>query len=286
MPDLATDTFTLALILFAALLHASWNALTKASGDPLVNIAVVTTTGGVLALPVIALFPMPAAETWTWLGFSAVIHFVYQLGLARIYRLGELSQVYPIARGLAPLGVATLGAIFAGESLAIHQIIGLGISGTAIVLLGRSGDGLATTQQAVITAVGVALLVGLYTFFDGRGVRSVEEPLHYISWSFLLGCVPFLIYTIAVRGRDGLEALRRDGPRAVGGGIMASVGYGIALWAMARTPMALVSSLRESSVLFAALIGAFVLGERFGRPRVLAAALLVVGLVLVQLRGS
>lgn len=286
MPEFAIDGFTLGLILFAALLHAIWNALAKASGDPLVNLAVVTTTGGVASIPIILMFPFPNSETWVWLSFSAVIHFVYQLGLARMYRLGELSQVYPIARGLAPLGVAVLGAGFAGETLALHQTVGLVLSGGAIVLLGRSGDGLVATRQAVTTAVGVALLVGLYTYSDGRGVRSVETPLHYISWSFLLGCVPFLLYTIAVRGRGGLIALRQDGLRAMGGGLMATVGYGIALWAMARTPMALVSSLRESSVLFAALIGAFVLGDGFGRSRVVAAALLVVGLILVQLRGS
>lgn len=286
MPEFAIDGLTLGLILFAALLHASWNALAKASGDSLVNLAVVTTTGGIASLPIILTSPFPDSETWVWLGFSAVIHFVYQLGLARMYRLGELSQVYPIARGLAPLGVAVLGAFFAAEMLAVHQVAGLVLSGVAIVMLGRSGDGLVATRQAVTTAVGVALLVGLYTYSDGRGVRSVEAPLHYIGWSFLLGCVPFLVYTVVVRGRGGLVALRRDGLRAVGGGLMATVGYGIALWAMARTPMALVSSLRESSVLFAALIGAFVLGDGFGRPRVVAAALLVVGLIMVQLQGS
>lgn len=285
MPEFASDGMTIGLILFAAILHATWNALTKASVDPVVNIAVVTATGGVVAIPVMLMYPIPEGDVWTWLLLSAAIHFVYELGLARMYRLGELSQVYPIARGLAPLGVATLGAVYAGEMLEHHQVAGLGLSGAAIVWLGRAGAREPGTRQAVGTALVVALLIGLYTFSDGRGVREVAEPIQFISWSFFLGCLPFSIYAIIVRRHTGMAALRTDGLRAIGGGLMATLGYGIALWAMSRTPMALVSSLRESSVLFAALIGAGLLGDRFGRQRIAAAALLVMGLILVQLRG-
>lgn len=283
MPTFAADGTTIALVLLAALLHASWNAVTRASGDPLVNIAVVTSVGGLAALPFLFVFPLPGPETARWLAFSALVHFAYQLGLARMYRLGELSQVYPIARGLAPLGVAALGAAFAGERLAAHQTAGLVVAAGAIVTFGRAGTRGAATRQAVATAVGVAVLIGLYTYSDGRGVRTVAAPEHYIAWSFFLGCVPFALFTARVRGRAALGALRRDGPHAIAGGVMATLGYGIALWAMARAPMALVAALRESSVLFAALIGVFFLGERFGRARIAAAAMLAAGLVAVQL---
>ena len=288
MTELAADGFTIALVLLAALLHASWNALVKSGGDPFVNIAVVTATGGIAAIPFLFVYPLPSGETWKWLCCSAVIHFIYQLGLVRMYRLGELSQVYPIARGLAPLGVATLGAFFAGEWLAWPQGLGLMICATAIVVLGRSGGtGLDGTSRggAVRTALVVAALVSLYTLTDGRGVRSVAEPEYFIAWSFFLCAAPFSVYVIAKRGSAGLSALRRDGPRAVVGGLMATLGYGIALWAMSHAPLAAVSSLRESSVLFAALIGAFVLGESFGRVRILSAIALLFGLVLVQLGG-
>lgn len=284
MFELAADGLTIGLVLLAAVLHASWNALAKASGDPLVNLAIVTTTGGVLALPFLLVLPWPTAETWQWLGFSALIHFVYQLSLARLYRLGDLSQVYPIARGLAPLGVALLGAAFAGETLATHQSLGLVLASVAIVALGSSGAGGAADREAVAMALVTAILIGLYTYSDARGVRSVDRPERYIAWSFFLGCVPFALVTVVRRRRGGLSVLRRVGPRAVAGGVMATVGYGIALWALARAPMASIASLRESSVLFAALIGTRLLGERFGRVRVGAAACLVVGLVLIQLR--
>jgi len=213
-------------------------------------------------------------------------HFAYQLGLARMYRLGELSQVYPIARGLAPLGVAALGAAFVDEALGAHQVAGLLLSATAIVALGRASESGTAARGAVGTAVGVAALIVLYTYSDARGVRSVAAPWHYIAWSFVLGCVPFDLWLAYRRRHAGWEAFRRQLPRAMGGGLMATVGYGIALWAMSRAPMAVVASLRESSVLFAALIGAFVLRESFGRVRIVAAAALLAGLVMVQLVGG
>jgi drug/metabolite transporter (DMT)-like permease len=132
-------------------------------------------------------------------------------------------------------------------------------------------------------ALVTAFMIGGYTYVDGRGVRLVQRTESYIAWSFLLGSVPIVLTTWRVRGRAGLEALRSGGLHAFGGGVMATLGYGIVLWAMSRTTMASVASLRESSVLFAALIGTQMLGEPFGRRRLLAAVTLVVGLVLVQI---
>ncbi|MEM9174399.1 MAG: EamA family transporter [Myxococcota bacterium] len=280
------DELTLGLVLAAALMHASWNALAKANGDPLVNIAVITGTGGLLALPFMAWFPWPSAETFRWLALSGVIHFLYQLNLARMYRLGDLSQVYPIARGLAPLGVAALGAAFVDERLAWPQVLGLLLSAVAIVVLGRAGARDGETSRGVGTALFVAFLIGLYTYSDGRGVRSVSNPLLYIAWTCFMSSLPFGLYTVWARRETGLASLREGGGRAALGGVLATVGYGIALWAMARTPLALVASLREASVLFAALIGAFVLRESFGPTRIVASAVLVVGLVLVQLASG
>lgn len=278
----AADGLTVSLILLAALLHASWNALAKASGDPMVNLAVVMSTGGVIALPFVLLQPLPGPEVWIWLGLSAGVHFAYQIALTRLYALGELSQVYPIARGLAPLGVAAVAFVGAGEALPAHRVLGLLIASAALIVLGRSGRPGRQRSAAVATALVTAVLIVGYTYSDARGVRAALRPEYYIAWSFVLGCVPFALATVWLRGREGLVALRRDGARAVGGGVMATVGYAIALWAYARAPMASVVSLRESSVLFAALIGAWWLREPFGLARSLAASGLVVGLLLVQ----
>ena len=286
MVEGSPEGLTIGLVLLAALLHASWNALVKASGDPLINVAIVTATGGIVAIPAVVLFPFPGPETWPWLALSAVIHYAYQLSLVRMYQLGDLSQVYPIARGLAPLGVGLLAAIGAGESLAPLQILGLGLASASIMALSGLGSRGPSSRSAVGMALVTAGLIGLYTFSDGRGVRSVENPLFFIGWSFVLGSVPMVLTTILVRRRDGWSVVREGGLQAVGGGIMATVGYGIVLWAMSRTTMASVASLRESSVLFAALLGTRLLGEPFGRRRTIASFVLVAGLILIQLTKS
>jgi len=283
MAESSPEGLTIGLVLLAALLHASWNALVKASGDPLINVAIVTGTGGIVAIPALFLFPFPGPETWPWLVLSAFVHYAYQLSLVRMYQLGDLSQVYPIARGLAPLGVGLLAAIGAGESLAPLQILGLSLASASIMALSGLGSRGPSSRSAVGMALLTAALIGLYTFSDGRGVRSVENPLFFIGWSFVLGSVPMVLTTILVRRSDGWAALRRGGLQAVGGGIMATIGYGIVLWAMSRMTMASVASLRESSVLFAALLGTRLLGEPFGRRRTIASFMLVVGLILIQL---
>ena len=235
-----------------------------------------------LPVPFLFLFPFPGPETWNWLLASAVLHYAYQLALVRTYQLGDLSQVYPIARGLAPLGVAMLASVGAGERLAPIQILGLVLASIAIMILAGLGSRGSSSRGAVAMAIVTATLIGFYTYSDGRGVRSVAEPHFYIGWSLVLGAIPIALTTISIRGRAGLVALRSGGLHAVAGGLMATVGYGIVLWAMSRTTMASVASLRESSVLFAAIIGSQLLGEAFGRRRMLAAFALVVGLALVQ----
>jgi drug/metabolite transporter (DMT)-like permease len=281
--DFSADGLTIGLVLLAALLHASWNALTKAGGDPLISVTIITATGGVCALPLMIWLPPPGPEAWKWLVVSACIHYVYQLALVRMYQLGDLSQVYPIARGLAPLGVACLAAIGAGEYLEPLQLIGLGLASVAIVSLGTGRVSGQSTRRAVGMAILTAILIGSYTYTDARGVRSVASVESFIGWSFFLGSVPMVLTTLVVRRADGLAAFRRLGAQAIGGGLMATIGYAIALWALSRAPMASVASLRESSVLFAAILGTRLLGESFGRRRVVSALLLAVGLVLVQI---
>ncbi len=282
MPEIPSETVTVGLVLLSALLHASWNALTKASGDPLVNLAVVAGTGGLVALPLLFWLPLPGAATWPWLCASACLHYVYQLSLVRTYQLGDLSQVYPIARGLAPLGVATLAAIGAGERLTALQGLGLLLASVAIMGLAGVGSRGPSTRDAVSMAIVTATLIGLYTYVDGRGVRTVDGPERYIAWSFFLDSFPIALTMLWLRGGAAGRALRAGGLHAVGGGLMATLGYAIVLWAMSRTTMAAVASLRESSVLFAAILGTRLLGEPFGRRRTIAALALVVGLVLVQ----
>ena len=286
MLELSADGFTIALVLLSAFLHASWNALTKAGGDPLISVTVISVVGALIGLPLMIWFPLPGPDSWPWLVASAVLHYVYQLALVRTYQLGDLSQVYPIARGLAPLGVACLAVIGVGESLAPVQWLGLALASAAIISLGHARSRSRSAGPAVAMAVLTAVLIGAYTFTDGVVVRSVERPEQIIGWTFFLACVPLAVTTLVLRRSEGWTALRPVGLQAVVGGLMATIGYAIAMWALARAPMASVASLRESSVLFAAFFGTRLLGEPLGRQRVLSAFFLVVGLVLIQIRWS
>jgi len=272
-----------ALVLLSALLHAGWNAITKSSSDPLVNMAVVTASGGLLAGALIPLTPTIDASAFPYLAASACLHFVYQITLVRAYRFGDLSQVYPIARGIAPLGVALLAALLAREIPSARQAMGLAIASASIMSLGLIGRGHARSRTAVWLALTTGTLIGAYTFVDGLGVRAGGHASSYIAWMFFIDSFPIAATALLRRRGQVAVFLRSEGLRASVGGMMAIAGYGAVLWAMSRGAMAPVASLRESSVLVAAVIGTRLLGEPFGAQRILAAAGTLVGLLLVQI---
>ncbi len=273
----------IALVLFSAFLHAGWNAITKSSSDPLINMAVVTASGGLIAGAMIPLTPTLHPDAFPYLLCSAALHFIYQLTLVRAYRYGDLSQVYPIARGIAPLGVALLAAVIAREIPSARQTLGLAIASASIMSLGLIGRSHARSRTAVWLSLVTGALIGMYTFIDATGVRVGGHASSYISWMFFVDSFPIAIAAALRRRGRVMPYIRKEGPRAVIGGMMAIAGYGAVLWAMGRGAMAPVASLREASVLIAAILGTRLLGEPFGRQRVLAAAGTVIGLLLVQL---
>lgn len=271
------------LLLLAALLHASWNAIAKASGDPLVAMAVVTATGGLFAALFAPAVSFPARAAWPFLAASVVLHLAYQLFLVTAYRLGDLSQVYPIARGLAPCAVAALAFLFSGEVLAPRHTAGLLLASAAIASLALAGGPPSVAgRRAAAAAVTTALLIGSYTFVDGLGVRRCESPFDYVVWSFVFDGLPIAFVALAVRGRTLLLFPRATLVRAAGGGVLSVVAYGIVLWALSRGAMGPVAALRETSVVFAAVIGTRLLGEPFGARRVAAAAGVAAGIALLQ----
>jgi len=274
----------IALVLLAAVLHASWNAVTKRSSDPLLAMWLVTLSAGLAVLVLAPFASFPRQEAWPYLAASWVLHLAYQLFLVSAYRLGDLSQVYPIARGLGPCVVAALAAGFGGEAISGLQSAGLALTSASLASLAFAGRGhspLATRAVAVAAVTG--LLIGSYTFIDAQGVRACERPLDFIVWSIFLDALP-ITAVVLVRRRGRLQAfLRSDGRNGVMAGILAVVAYGIVLWAMATTPMASVAALRETSVIFAAWIGTRLFGEPFGGLRLLAAAGVAAGVVLLQI---
>jgi drug/metabolite transporter (DMT)-like permease len=201
-----------------------------------------------------------------------------------MYHLGDLSQVYPIARGFAPLAVGLCAAWLADEPLRGSQAAGLALTSLAICGLAIAGGSrVDAAGRAVPAALATGSLIAIYTFLDGQGVRHAGGELRYIAWSFLLDGAPMTLAVLWLRKGKVGAFLRDEGLRACAGGVIATLGYSIVLWALARSAMAQVSALRETSVIFAALIGTRLLGEPFGRLRLLTAAGVVAGVLLLQL---
>jgi drug/metabolite transporter (DMT)-like permease len=277
-----SEGWVLGLVLLSALLHASWNALTRRSVDPLLAIWLVTLCCGAVAGLATPWVDFPRREAWPYLAGSVVLHLAYQLFLAHAYRVGDLSQVYPIARGLAPCVVAALAAMLAGEVPGAVQLAGLALVSGSIAGLALGGARHARVPRAAGAALVTGILIGAYTFVDAAGVRAAGRAFDYIAWVLLLDSLPMSILALALRRREALGFLRAELRYGLAGGVMAAAGYGIVMWAMSRASMAGVAALRETSVIFAAWIGTRLLGEPFGGRRIVAAAGVAAGIVLLR----
>jgi drug/metabolite transporter (DMT)-like permease len=279
------DPGIIALVLLAAVLHASWNAVVKSDADRLASMGLVMAAGSVFGVFVIPFVPLPAPEAWTFLAASALIHVFYYIFLLKAYRWGDLSHVYPIARGIGPLLVAILSGRLVGEVLSWHEVFGVSLVSGGIASLALSGGWPRGHQwRPVIYAVLTGITIAGYTFADGLGARHSGNALSYIAWLNFLEGPWVLVFAVLVRRRSIVPYLQRTWWRGLGGGFIATVGYGIAIWALSLGAMAHVAALRETSVIFAATFGALFLKESFGTRRILAAALVASGLVLMNLR--
>ncbi|WP_421998625.1 EamA family transporter [Reyranella sp.] len=280
------------LLLLAGLMHASWNAILKSdSSDRLATFGVIMTTGTVMGLCAVPFLPPIEPQAWTFLAASVAIHVLYYVFLLKAYSYGDLSHTYPIARGLGPLLVALVSGRFIGEHLRGQDIVGVLLLSGGLVALAlplkavvpRQGGryGLATLF-AVLTGVTIAG----YIIADGLGVRAAgpdfAHRLSYIAWLCVVEGPWLLVVAVALRPQRVWSHLRRTWWRGVIGGVIANVGYGIAIYALVLGPMAHVAALRETSVLFGVLIGTLLLGEPFGRRRLIAAVVIVTGLMLMN----
>jgi drug/metabolite transporter (DMT)-like permease len=280
------DAAVVALILCSALMHASWNAIVKADQrHRLISFGVIMATGAVLGL---AALPFVGPMSWAavpWLFLSGVVHVFYFFFLLSAYAHGDLSHVYPIARGLGPTLVAVLSGILLGEHLRPYEfsgvlLVSLGIMGLALAK-GLGNWGGRGTVFALVTGVTIAA----YTITDGLGSRASGNPIAYIAWLNVIEGPWVLVYALWVGRPGNLPVyMRVEGWRACVGGVIATVGYGLAIYALSIGAMAHVAALRETSVLFATAIGTRLLGEPFGAKRLMAAGLIVGGLALMNLR--
>jgi drug/metabolite transporter (DMT)-like permease len=266
-------------VLGAALLHAAWNTLVKSSEDKQLDTFAVAAGCGVIALVLLPFLALPAPASWPWLAGSALVHILYFVFLAGAYRWGELSYVYPVMRGGGPMIVAASGALVFGEVLRSTEWLGVLFicSGILAFASGRHDP------RATLFALANAVVIGAYTLIDAEGARASLAPVSYTLWFFVANAVVIIAMGLVQRGRAVPAYLRRHWLRALIGGACSVGSYAIALWAMTRAPVALVAVLRETSVIFAAVMAALVLKEKLTRRRVLATGAVLSGLIVLKL---
>ena len=273
-------------VLFAAACHAGWNALIKVGLDPLSTTTVFSVGAGVVSLLFLPFVGLPAWAAWPWLITSIAIHLIYFAALIESYRTGDLGQVYPIARGSAPLMTGAVTAIFVGEQLSAIGWLGLLTLVAGVLLLSaRGGRELAQIdRRAVGFALFTALTICAYSVVDGIGARLSANPNAYSLWLFVGMAMVMVPYALYRDGQTMLPAMHRYWQRGFAGGALQLLSYGIAIWAMTVAPIAIVAALRETSVLFGAAIAVLVLKEPLRAMRVVAACLIVCGLILIRLQ--
>jgi drug/metabolite transporter (DMT)-like permease len=269
----------IALTLLAAVLHATWNALLRSSLDRLWSVTIMSFATTLAAVPFALLLPLPLTQSWTYLGFSAVLQVAYIILLAHAYRSGELAQVYPVVRGSVPLLVTIGGFVLAGQRVGPAGLLGIALISLGIVslALGRLRAEAKTLALGLLTAV----LVASYVTADGIGVRLSGNPQSYAAWIFVIYGALLPATFLALRGRITVKLRAPETVKAMTGGFISLASYGAIIAALAVSKLGPVSALRETSIVFAALIGHFVLGERLTGRRILVCVAVTLGAVCI-----
>ena len=260
--------------------------MAKSGGEPQFSIASYRLISALCCLPLLFLFPLPLAESWPMIFASVVIHTAYYVTLSKSYRAGDLSQMYPLFRGLAPVLVVFGAAALAGELLSVGSMLGIGLVSLGLMSLTFAGGKLGRMSPVALRwGLATSVLIAAYTVADGMGVRAAGNPFSYFIWLFLLEPIPIGLWLLA-RDRAGWFGYMRAKPGKITfGALAAATAYAMVIYAMGVAPMGMVSSLRETSVIFAALIGTLLFQEPFGRQRVIAAILVCLGVVSIKLLG-
>ncbi|WP_413483368.1 DMT family transporter [Morganella psychrotolerans] len=270
-------------VLFAAIFHASWNAVIKFGQDRFLGIAVMTIYSGLVSVPALFWLGLPDAATLKWLVLSALFHIGYAICLSRAYARGDLSQIYPVSRGCAPLLTTLFSITLFGEHLAWLSFAGIMLIVSGVILLAFNRRSPSHARAGLVYAIITAFFTACYTLSDGFGARSSSDPLTYIFWLFALnGCVMLILGFARYRHNFTRNFLRYSKP-GLTGGILQIFSYGIVIWAMGQAPIMIVASLRETSVLFALLLSAFFLKERLTQARIVAACIIVAGVIVIKL---
>ncbi|WP_242167973.1 MULTISPECIES: DMT family transporter [unclassified Pseudomonas] len=267
------------LILFAALLHASWNALLCGGADRLWSMTLMCVAVAIASALIAVFLAPPAAASWVYAVLSAVLHVGYNLFLVRSYKVGDLGQTYPISRGSSPILITLAASVFAGETVSVNAMLGIALVSGGIISLAFHKRRFAVPSLPY--ALGTGVFIAAYSVTDGIGARLSGAPLAYTVWMCALWGVLMPMVYIGLRGARSLFSVRPGFITALSGGLVSLLAYAIIIYAMSYAPMGAVSALRETSVLFAALIGYWFLGEALTLRKFLACAVIALGTVLI-----
>ena len=271
--------FIFILILFSALCHAVWSAIIKSSKNPLSLMGITSVLEVTIFLPLTFTVPFPTLEVWYFLIATVIIHVIYRLNVIYSYRYGDLSYIYPISRGSSCLFVAIISILFLSSDISVAGFVGILIVCIGLFLISYSKN-LSFNFRGFALAISTAILITAYTLVDGVGVRLTENGFSYIYWLFTLNGIPLLI--IGLISKDGLRKRETYTFRSgIAAGVFATSSYAIVVWSMQFIEIAYVSSIREISIVFAAIIGMLFLFEKNAKSRIIPSILIVSGISVV-----
>lgn len=279
----AFDVYVVALVLFSALLHATWNAVVKMGSDRLLALVVVKLPTTLVAATTLLVVDAPAPQSWPYLLGSTAVTSGYFYFLIKAYHAGDLSLAYPVARGTAPIVVLVLSFLLVGETPGAAGVAGVVIVSSGILWLCFQPGATPEHATRILWAGGVGLTIAGYTLLDGVGGRLSGSPIGYAAVLNIMTAIPLLVVAFAKRGVGVLEVLRNDWLKGLAGGTMMFGAYAIVIYALTLAPMAVVAALRETGVIFAAVIGTILFREGFGARRIAAASTVAAGIAVLVL---
>ncbi len=272
------------LVIFAAVLHAVWNGMVKSYKDKVISVSAIVFGHLPIALIVMLFLPLPTLESVPYIILSAIIHQGYQYNLISAYKAGDLTKVYPIARGTGPIVTSIISIFFLGILITKFQTLSIILICFGIIILGLFNEELLKNNKAVIYSLITGFFIGLYSLADGYGARISQSPLSFLGWSFILNAMIFP-FVLKYMGYSNVfsQVIKKAKLIFWVGGSISYIVYGIVVWSFTKAPIPLVSALRESSIVFSILIGFFFLKERITFIKVISILTIFVGVVFLKL---
>ena len=271
------------LVIFAAILHAIWNGMVKSYKNKIISVSAIVFGHVPIAAFVMLFLPLPTLESVPYIILSALIHQGYQYNLISAYKIGDLTKVYPIARGTGPIVATIISIIFLGLLITKFQILSIALICFGIIILGIFSERLIKNNKVIFYSLATGFFIGLYSLVDGHGARISQSPLSFLGWSFILNAMIFPFVLKFMGHKKVFSSVLKEAKLIFWvGGTLSYIVYGIVVWAFTKAPIPLVGALRESSIVFSVLIGFFFLKERLTFLKIVSILIIFIGVALLK----